>query len=301
MKREIFSRQEWLAWRQSYLTASDIGAAAGLDEYKSRLRLYAEKAGTVPDIVETGAMRRGRLFESAALAYLAEEHPGWEIERPAAFFTDDDNRLACTPDATARVDGVLLNLQVKTISLPSFEKWNGVPPLKYVLQVTCENMLLGAGGGLLVVLVVSHYDAFVQTFDVPRHPAAEAAIVNIAKEFWESVDAGRPPAADYSRDADTIAALFPPTPDVPAPLDLTQDNRIGLLLEQRDEWKAEVKEASEAIEAIETEIVEKLAGAELAIAPGWKISRRMQHREERLVKASNFPVLRITKLKEDAA
>ena len=78
-RRQIFGRSEWLAWRKSYLTASDIGAAAGLDEYKVRLRLFAEKRGTVPDIVETGAMRRGRLFESAALAYLQEMHPLWEI------------------------------------------------------------------------------------------------------------------------------------------------------------------------------------------------------------------------------
>ena len=55
------------------------------------------------------------------------------------------------------------------------------------------------------------------------------------------------------------------------------------------------------IDAVEAELVEKLNGAELALAPGWKITRKIQHRPERLVKAGDFPVLRITRLKEDAA
>ncbi len=300
-RREIFGRSEWLAWRKSYLTASDLGAAAGKDEFKSPLRLFAEKQGTVPDIVETGAMRRGRHGEVMALAYLQEQNPSWAIERPEAFYTDDDNRLACTPDAFVHIDGLLMNCQIKTVSLPSFEKWNGTPPLKYQLQVACENMLTNAAGGMLAVLVLSTYDAFVEVFDVPRHKAAEAAIVGIAKDFWASVDAGLPPSADYASDADTLAALFPPRQDVPVPLDLSQDNRIGPLLARREMLKAVEKRAKERAEALDAELVEKLAGAELAIAPGFKITRKMQHREERLVKASDFPVLRISRLKEDAA
>jgi predicted phage-related endonuclease len=299
--RSIPDRATWLAMRQDYLTASDIGAAAGLDEYKSPLRLYAEKQGTVPNVAETSTMRRGLMFEAAAIAYLQADHPDWKIERPNKFYCDDALLLGCTPDALVHVDGVMLNCQIKTIGLPAYERWHGVPPLKYQLQVACENMLTNSAGGILAVLVVSTFDAFVQTFDVPRHPDAEAAIVNIAKDFWASVDAGHPPAADYARDADTLAALFPPRHDVPVPLDLSQDNRIGPLLARRELLKAVEKRAKERAEALDAELVEKLAGAELAIAPGWKITRKLQTRPEKLVKASTFPVMKITRLKEDAA
>ena len=42
---KITDRDEWLRWRANDLTASDIGAAAGLDHHKSPLALYAEKTG----------------------------------------------------------------------------------------------------------------------------------------------------------------------------------------------------------------------------------------------------------------
>jgi putative phage-type endonuclease len=117
--RRITDRTSWLKWRQDYLTASDVAAAAGVDKFKSRARLYAEKADRAPATAETGAMRRGRLFEGAALEYLKEEKPSWLIERPNVFITDDESRLACTPDAI--IDGTI-NCQIKTISRPTFER-----------------------------------------------------------------------------------------------------------------------------------------------------------------------------------
>jgi len=300
-RRPTPDRKTWLALRRRYLTASDIGAAAGIDEYKSPLRLFAEKRGTVPDVEETAIMTRGTLFEPAAIGYLQRRMPDWSILQPGLFYTDEATRLGATPDAFARSGDELVNVQIKTVARPSFERWNGVPPLKYQLQVACENMLVGATRGILAVLVVSAYDAFLETFDVPRHLAAELRITNIASEFWRQVESGIPPQPDYARDAATIAALFPPSPDVPVPLDLSTDNRIGPLLERRELFKAVEKRAKERAAALEAELVAKMAGAELAMTPEWKISRKMQHRAEKLVKASDFPVLRITRLKEEVA
>ena len=142
----------WLALRKRLLTASDVGAVAGVDPFKSPLRVYAEKTGLVPDLVENSAMRRGRHFETAALEYLAEEKPDWLIERPNVFITDHKHRLGCTPDAYATdEDGQLINVQIKTVNRHSFERWNGVPPLGYRLQVVCENMLTDATRGVLAV------------------------------------------------------------------------------------------------------------------------------------------------------
>ena len=83
------------------------------------------------------------------------------------------------------------------------------------------------------------------------------------------------------------------------PLDLSTDNRVQEILAQREQWKAAEKGAKAAADAIDAELVEKLDGAELAIAPGWRITRKMQHRNEHIVPASDFPVLKITKQKED--
>lgn len=276
--RPITSRAEWLDWRQSYLTASDVPAVAGVDPYKGALRVFAEKTGTVPDLIETSVMRRGRHFESAALDYLGEENPNWRIWRPNLFITDDECRLACTPDAFAEDaddPGKLINCQIKTVNRPTFESWDGTPPLGYRLQVHCENYLAGADRGLLVVLVVSTYDAFLATFDVPRRRDVEATIRDIARLFWFDIAAGRRPPPDFARDGDIIRALLEPVPTDP-PLDLTTDNRIRELLDTRTQLMAAIKKATADKKAIDTEIITKLNGADTAVADGWRITWREQ-------------------------
>jgi putative phage-type endonuclease len=300
--RPITDRAEWLEWRRKYLGASDVAAAAGVDPYRSPMRLFAEKTGLVPDIVENAAMTRGRHFESAALAYLAEEKPGWTIERPNVYITDDVHRLACTPDALAKVDGELVCVQIKTINRFSFDKWNGHAPLGYRLQVVCENMLAGADRGILAVLVVSAYDAELKLFDVPRHEAAERAIRQLALEFWDRVASGRRPDPDYNKDADVIAALFP-RQEPGTVLDLSGDNRLAEILPRREDLKDTIDGARKELDALDAEVKHKLGDAEAATLPGWRLSWKSEHRNEYTVAASDRRVLRVKQIedKEQAA
>lgn len=290
--------------RSKYLTASDIAAAAGEDSYKSALELFLEKTGQKLPAGENALMRRGRWFEAAAIEALRERYPRHRIMRPRVFLTDPETRLGATPDALLEDPehpDILINCQIKTIAQPVFEKWLGQPPRGYLLQVTAESMLLDAGFGLLAVLVVSTFDAELEIFEVPRHPRAEAEIRKIAAEFWDRIATGRMPAPDYARDAELIRELYPPRKDIPVPLDLTGDNFLPGLLEARETLKAAQKAAVADCDAIEAEIVEKLHGAELALTDGWKITRKMQHRDEYTVQAADFPVMRIARLKEQAA
>jgi putative phage-type endonuclease len=301
--RPITSRAEWLGWRRHYIGASEIAAAAGVDKFKSRARLYAEKADGAPATVETGAMKRGRLFESAALEYLKEERPTWLIERPNVYITDDEHRIACTPDALTRDKGKLVCIQIKTISRPTFERWavdvSGTvhPPLGYVLQVITENMLLDATSGILCVLVVSAYDAELKLFDVPRHPGAEARIVAIAAEFWDDVANGRRPQPDFTRDADLITEMFP-KPDPGKTIDLVGDNRLAAILKDREELKDVIDAARKAMEGIDAEVKFKLGDAWFGELPGWRLTWRHEHRKEYTVEASDRRVLRVKQIEE---
>jgi len=293
--RPITSREQWLEWRREALTASDIGAVARVDPYRSALQVYAEKVEFIP-LPENTLMKRGRMFEAAAVEYLREEHPDWEVTRPNAFYIDTEAKIGCTPDALVTTnDGRGLNCQIKTISQPTFDRWEGVPPVGYVLQTACENALLEADGGLLAVLSVSTFDAELHLFEVPRHEAAEQRIRNLAIDFWANVAARRYPAPDYERDAAIIAHLYPPRPEVAAPLDLSTDNRIYRVLEDRDRLNSEIKEAEASVKALNAELVDKLRGAEAALADGWKITHKITRRGEYVVPAKEFPVLRVTR------
>jgi predicted phage-related endonuclease len=184
---------------------------------------------------------------------------------------------------------------VKTINRYTFDRWNGHAPVGYQIQVVCENMLSEAARGILAVLVVSAYDAELKLFNVPRHEAAEDRIRQIAIEFWDRVASGRRPDPDYGKDADFIGRLFPPRSDVPAPLDMSPDNRIRVVLEEREQLKTAIKAAESECASLDAEIIAKLAGAESATADGWKISHRMQHRDSYTVPAKDYAVLRISK------
>jgi predicted phage-related endonuclease len=292
-RRAVAAREQWLQWRKTDLTASDLGAVAGVDDYRSPLAVYAEKRGLIiPE--ETPLMRRGRWFESAASSALSETLEGWTIENPHAYYREVETRLACTPDRFGYPpSGELVNIQIKTIAAPSFEAWEGIPPLSYQIQTAAEGYLVDAARSLLAVLVVSTYGAELELFDVPRHAAAEEKCRQLALEFWRNMEAGLMPAADYRRDGGIIAAMNPHA--VPAKVaDLSSDNRLHEILPRRAELKAVIKTAVEEVETIDAELREKMADAETGELPGWKLSLKMQQRKESIMPAWSGRVLRVT-------
>jgi len=285
--------------RATDLTASDIGAAVGVDPYKSRLALYAEKTGMLMPQADNNAMRRGRWLEAAVLSAIREENPDWEVRPANIYLRDPQLRLGATPDALAATDqpGVT-NIQCKVVNRPSYERdWAAGPPLHYQLQTLAEGMLLRADQSLIAALVIDTYSAELYLHPVPRHEAAEARVEAIAIRFWEDVAAGRMPAPDYARDAETIAAMFPTS--VPEPvLDLSADNRIHELLDLRERLKVEQGNAEACLREVETEIKAKLGEHERATLPGWNISWKTQHRKESIVKAHDRRPLIITETEE---
>ena len=305
----IHDRASWLALRSQDLTASDLGAAIGVDPWKSQLGVYAEKSGLVLPAQENAAMARGRWLEAAVVAALREECPGWDIRFPVGvYLRDPDCRLGATPDCIAEDpdEPGLINIQLKVVSRPVFERdWsfdNGSgdhgAPFGYRLQTLAEGYLLDARKSLLAALVIDTYTAELVLVDVPRHEAAEERVRQLAVEFWENIAAGRRPAPDYHRDAETVNAMFPPDSAVPAPLDLSSDNRIHTLLEQRAKLKAEIKADSEVLEALDAELVDKLKGATAAFTTAWKITRRLEERKGYTVAPSSRAMLRVTEQRE---
>lgn len=288
--------------RASDLTASDIAASQGLDPFKSALQLYAEKTGLIDGQSDNPMMQRGRWMEASVIAALIDQHPELRVKYPLDIYVRDaELRLGCTPDAVAELRGSLglINVQCKVVARPAFDRdWSDGPPIGYQLQTLCEGMLLDAAVSVIAALVIDAYSARLELFDVPRHEAAEAKVRAIATAFWENVRTGKRPAADYTRDAETVAAIFPTSEAEPV-LDLAADNRLPELLAEREAAKASVKATSERLAAMDTEIKEKLGAHERASLPGWRVSWKTQHRKEQIIPASTFRVLRVNK--EEAA
>jgi putative phage-type endonuclease len=297
----ITSRAQWFELRRQDITASDVAAICGLSPYKSALRVWAEKCGEVAETAETAAMRRGRWLEISVIAALAEERPDWSIRQPHVYIRDPEERIGATVDAIANSQDGETIVQCKVVSRPVFEAgWQDGPPIAYQLQTLTEAMLWDAPRACLAALVIDTYSAELEIFPVERHAGAEAKIRETVAGFWADVAAGRQPAADYSRDSELLQVLYRPKEGV-EPIDLSRDNRMVALLAERDDHMSDKRAAEDNLDAINGEIIHKLNGSPVAICNGWKVANSITHRKETVLKATSYPVLRVTRIKEKAA
>jgi hypothetical protein len=63
-------------------------------------------------------------------------------------------------------------------------------------------------------------------FQYEFRPSVYAEIEKRVGEFWRSIEAGKPPKADYTRDGGTIAAVIGEPTDTL--IDLSRHNRAGI-------------------------------------------------------------------------
>lgn len=294
----ITNREEWLQRRLADITASDIGGLAGVDAYRTPLKIWAEKTGQVLGAEDNASTRRGRWFESGVEEALREAYPDWSFENPRVYLRDPEVRLGATPDRFAiRPDrSGRGNVQLKIVSKPVFERdWiDGEPPLKFQLQSITEAMLGDCSWNMVAAAVVDTYGADLHVREVPRHPAAEARIRELAREFWAIVDAGGQPAANYKVDGPLIEAMHPEGGQKP-PLDLSTHNRIAFLCEERLAWQTRRRNAEGALEEVDAEIKHVLGDYDAAEHPDFKITWKLQKRKEFIVPAAEYRTLRVTR------
>jgi predicted phage-related endonuclease len=294
MNREVWqitSRGEWLDRRRSLLTASRIAALFDAHPYLSREQLGGTMTGAWSE-GDNAAMRRGRILESAVVEALREEHPGWAIERATTFHSIPECRLGATPDAFfTDEDGERGLIQIKTADPEVWQRWNGRPPLAYQLQTLTEMMCCDLDRGLLAVMITNR-SLPVYEFTVPRHPAAEAKLLEAAAAWWQEWDAGRiAPAAP----SDGLQEAL----DDGSSIDLSADNYLCSALPERQALKAEISAREKRCAEIDAHLKAAMGAATYASLPGWWITYRAHQRAERLVPAATIRALRISATKEE--
>ena len=288
MERErhpITSVGQWLSLRQHDLTASRIAALFSAHPFMTRDDLATQLRGGASQ-GDNPAMRAGRILEPAVAAALAEDHPDWVITKAHEYVRIPELRLGCTPDYLLGDDALI---QVKTVSPEAWEKWAGRVPLAYQLQTLTELIVTDRARGLIAVMVRSR-SLPVYEFDLPRHPAAEARILDAVRAWWVAW-----PDMPETQTAEDLAMML----DNGNVIDLGADNELPELLERREQLKIDAGETEVALIEIDTEIKAKIGVARMAVLPGWRISYGTQHRKEFVVKAKDIRVLRIARTERE--
>jgi predicted phage-related endonuclease len=285
--REITSIGEWLTWRQSLVTASNIGALFSTHPYVTLDDLVAQMRGQRRGEGDNASMRAGRILEPAVIAAINEERPEWRVVKATTFHILPELRLGCTPDAFGDDD---LLVQCKTCSAAVWDAWRGTAPTHYLLQTLTEMLVCGRSRGVLAIMVRS--PSFpLHLFAVSRHPAAEARILDAVAEFWKRWDAGEHPQPQ------TAAGLAEMVSDG-SHKDFSGDNEMLSLLAERADLVPVRRDAEKRIDEIDYAIKNRLGPASTAWCPGWSLTFKSQTRRETVLPEKQFRVLRVRAVSE---
>lgn len=179
VKTISLSHEDWLGYRRKGLGGSDASTVCGLNPYSSKLTLWADKTGRLPEKEDNEAMRTGRDLEQY-VASRFEEATGKRVHRKNAMFAHDKYDFI-TANVDREVVGENAGLECKTTSAyarSDFE--NGEVPLNYLCQCRHYMNVMGYDKMYLAVLVMGR--AF-YWFEIPYDKAEGDALLKMEIDF----------------------------------------------------------------------------------------------------------------------
>lgn len=185
-------REAWLAARNALITASDVGAIMGHNEYRSRAEVINEKMGLGEAFAGNERTELGLALEPW-IAEQATKRYGWPLVAHGSLIFDPEcPDLGATPDYTMSTPWGDATVQIKASTVREYEtvkKYGGQPPLNYQLQVQAELACLGYQHGVLLVFHTA--SLCIRAYYLPRHDGAIASIREAAREAMDTVRAYR--------------------------------------------------------------------------------------------------------------
>lgn len=301
----VTGRAGWLKMRETDVTASVAGALFGVHEYQTAYGLWALKSGLLAeDPEESEPMRRGRLLEPVALQVLREDCPTWTVEPCGFYYRDPAARLGCTPDALATDPdrpgfGII---QFKSVEPSVFRrKWRNEEgetevPLWIAVQAVIEATLTGASWAAVAPLVVGH-GVELPVLPIPLHAGIMERLKAEVAHFWRLVDARAPPDPDHTRDGALLERLFDPAEDL---VDLSSDNSLPALLDEREALSSNKSAAEKRLKEIKSELLAKIGQHTAAtVADGRTITAKRITRKPYAVEETSFVDVRVKAAKQN--
>ena len=255
------------AFRSSVVGASEVAALFDCHPWLTHFELWHRKNGTVatPDFSHNERTEWGVRLEPVIVKAACERYGYEPIDTPKRL--DNEKGLGGHPDQMAmcprRGRGIL---EVKTADWLVAKGWGDEPPLNYLLQVMTYMGLSGCEWGDVIVLVGGNE---LRRFEYEFRPVIYADIEARVVEFWRSIEQGRAPKPDYSRDLSTIGALYPEATDVV--VDLRTNNLAADAAARWLSGKALEKQGKAQADAAQAELLDKMGEAGVALLDGMAV------------------------------
>lgn len=253
----IESEEAWLALRAVDITSTQTAALFGLSPWQTKFEIFhAKKNNLILPFKDNERMQKGKRMEAYAAQEIAEKN-GWQVRHLNIYARIPELRMGASFDyeitCPKRGKGLL---EIKSVDYFRHKlKWSEeeIPP-HIEIQVKQEMLCHGGYDWACVAAFTSIYEHYEYYFE--REEKFEAGLINAVKSFWADVATGKEPDPDFSKDGETIAALYK---NLSAEsVDLTSDNELPTMIADYERFKEEEKEWGEKKDAKKAEIHHKL-------------------------------------------
>lgn len=277
--------------RTKRIGASDVPAVLGIDPFRGRWELAAEKRGELEPWEGNAATQAGNIVEPGLLDQ-AESDLGPLRRQVVTFAKDVSFPLSATTDGIPDGDPPAFVVEAKSsgITGPLYGDW-GYPgtdeiPDAYLLQVQTQMICTGAELAYVYALLGGRG---LQIYTVPFDTQIAEVIKDGCGEFWERYVLG---------DETPDEAIAPPLA-VLKRLRRTSDKIVELASEALDLWmdleqyREAAKRAKESVEQTQAQLIEMLGDAEIGRLPtGEELTFFETTRKGYQAKESKFRTLR---------
>lgn len=273
------SREEWLEARNAGIGGSDAATVLGLNEYKSRYSLWAEKTGKIvpEDISDKEAVRLGNDLEEY-VARRFTEATGIQHRRYRYLLRNPEYPFASANiDRMLRCDG---GLEIKTTSSYEYGKLleDGKIPDVWMCQMMHYMMVTGTPYWYLGALV---FGKGFYCIKLDRDEAEIAALAAAERDFWQLVQNNTPPGVDgMASTTEALSTIFSESNGSSADLSAVSVN-VELMNSYSAEAKKYDKMAEEQKNIIKAFMGEADRGSFGSTSITWKPQTRRSFDKER--------------------
>jgi len=232
--------------RTTGLGASEAAAAIGIDPYKSRFALWAEKTGQVDpkDLSDNEAVEWGLELEPLIARKFAQRTGRWVRHNRSQRVQrhPDYDFMFATLDAIQRNHERLGDsvgaLEVKTTNAFAVSDWKDEAPLSTQVQLQHQLAVRDYSWGSLACLIGGQKLVW---FDQDRNDRFIATLIEHERAFWDLVESRTPPPVDGSAaTSEALKRLY------------AADNGDSMMLPaEAADWDQKLQEAKATIKGAE--------------------------------------------------
>lgn len=299
------NEKEWLELRTKDVTSSEVAALFGISPYITAFELWhRKKDGNVVTIEQNDPMKWGIRLQDSIAHGIAEDN-GWNVRRMDEYMRCDELKFGSSFDFCIQTpvfvqpNGEIIKTSMKPGDVTFTHKdaklefqEDGILEIKNVHGMVYKDQWLENDDGTVEApphieiqvqhqLAVSGYSyAYIAALIggnkvvlIKREPDPIVidAIRQKVREFWISIEANKPPAPDYSADAEFISKLYGYA-EVGKVFDASGDKEIIDLALKHKQFTADEKKAKEGKDAVKAQLLMKIGESEKVICDGFSIS-----------------------------